>query len=266
MRFQDRVVWITGASSGIGEALAYAFSRAGAKLILSARRADALENVRQHCAIPENIVVLPLDLADLESLPQKANEARAAFGAGVDILVNNGGVGQRGRAVQTPIAVDQKIMQVNYFGHVALTKAVLPAMIERKSGHIVVISSISGKVGAPKRSAYSASKHALHGFFDSLRAEVHQHNIKVTLICPGFVKTKIAYNALRADGTPRGRDDSQHFKAMSAEKCAAETLKAIAKGKDEVYISAGLEILGVYLSRLSPSLLRRVVRRFETPE
>lgn len=259
MDFKDKVVWITGASSGIGEALAYAFSSEGAKLILSSRHAEGLERVRRNCpGDGREVVILPLDLADLPSLPQKVEQALAAFGR-IDILVNNGGVGQYSRAADTSLAVDQAIMLTNYLGQVALTKGVLPAMIQRKSGHIVVVSSVAGKFGAPMRSAYSASKHALHGFFESLRAEIWRDQIKVTLVCPGFVRTNLRANALQADGTPRGKAANPYRDALSPEACAAQIMKAIAQGKEEVYI--GRQGLAIYAYRFFPGLFSLVVRR-----
>ncbi len=258
-KLNGKVVWITGASSGIGEALVYAFHRAGAKVILSSRHTDALERVRQNCSGDKNeLVVLPLDLADLASLPCKAEQALAVWGQ-IDILVNNGGVGQHARASETSLDVDQRIMLTNYLGQVALTKAVLPDMIRRKTGHIVVMSSVTGKIGAPNRSAYAASKHALHGFFDSLRAEVWNEGIQVTLICPGLVYTNLRSQALGSDGTPRGDKAAARTHGVSAEACAAATLAAIVKGKEEVYI--GRERFAVYAARYFPRLVSQIMRR-----
>jgi len=260
MRFENKVVWITGASSGIGEALAYAFSREGAKLILSGRREAELERVKRSCAgTPENIFVLPLDLAQFETLAEKARQAEAFFG-GIDILVNNGGITQRSTAVESVMAVESAVMNTNYFGTIALTKAVLPAMLARRSGQIVVISSLMGYLDTPLRSAYAASKHALQGYFDSLRAEVWRQNIKVTLICPGFVKTEISLNALTADGSKQTKKDASQAKGISAEKCAAKTIDAIARGKNEVLIG-GPEVLAVYVKRFLPSLYAKVIRK-----
>ncbi len=259
MEFKDKVVWITGASSGIGEALAYAFHREGGRLVLSSRRAAELERVRGNCYGGDGrILVLPLDLTDFQALPRHVEAVLAAFGQ-IDILVNNGGIGQHSRAAETPIAVDQLIMQTNFLGQVALTKAVLPAMLQRKSGHIAVMSSVTGKLGAPNRSAYAASKHALHGFFDSLRAEVSQEGIRVTLVCPGFVRTNLRANALQEDGMPRGDKASVHTDAVSPEACAAATLRAIRAGKEEVYV--GRQRYAVYANRLFPGLVSLVLRR-----
>jgi short-subunit dehydrogenase len=259
-RFKDQVVWITGASSGIGEAFAYAFRREGAKLILSSRHAAALERVRDNCTGDrDTVMVLPLDLADLDNLPGKAEQALAPFGR-VDILVNNGGIGQRSLALETSLVVDKALIFTNYLGQVALTKAVLPEMIKRKSGHIVVVSSVTGKMGVPNRSAYAASKHALHGFFESLRAEIWQYRVKVTIACPGFVRTNFRMNAMRADGTTYGQGPEPHPKAMSAEVCAELIIDAVAGGKEEVYI--GRESLAIYAQRFFPGLVSLALRRF----
>ncbi len=200
MRFREKIVWITGASSGIGEALCYAFSNEGARLVLSARRAEELDRVRAKCAGEGDAhLVLPLDLTRFDELPGKAQEALAHFGR-IDILVNNGGVSQRSLAKDTAFEVDQALININYLGTVRLTKAVLPSMLERSSGHLVVISSLVGHVGTPLRSAYAASKHALHGFFNSLRAEVWRENVKVTIVCPGYIRTDVSINAFAGDG------------------------------------------------------------------
>jgi short-subunit dehydrogenase len=201
MPFSDKIVWITGASSGIGKALALELSHQNAKLILSSRKKEDLELVKEECKNIADVKIITLDLEDYTNLEIKADEAIAAFGK-VDILVNNGGISQRSLVKDTNILVDKRIMDINYLGNIALTKAILPHFIENKSGHFVVTSSIVGKIGTPLRSSYAASKHALHGFFDSLRTEVYQDNIVVTLICPGFVNTNVSKNALTGDGTP----------------------------------------------------------------
>jgi len=260
MRFKDQVVWITGASSGIGEALAYVFSREGAKLILSGRREAELERVRQSCeGSKDRIFVLPLDLTLFDSFAEKTLAAQNHFGH-IDILVNNGGVSQRSFVKETDFAVDLAVMNTNYFGSIGLTKAVLPAMLARRSGHIVVISSLMGYLDTPLRSAYAASKHALHGYFDSLRAEVWRDNVKITMVCPGYVRTEVSINALTGDGSRHGRMDDAQEKGMSAEKCAAKTLDAVARGREEVMIG-GMEVMAVYVKRFLPALYSKVIRR-----
>src|SRR5262245_15688644 len=264
MHFNDKVVWVTGASSGIGEALIYAFNKEGARLILSGRRDAELERVKRNCGgSQEKLFILPLDLNHFNSFPEKVRIAEYEFGR-IDILINNGGIGQRSLVRDTVLEVDRAIMNTNYFGTVALTKAVLPGMLACRSGHIVVISSLMGYLDTPLRSAYAASKHALHGYFDSLRSEVWRDNIKVTIICPGFVKTNFSVNALAADGGKHARMDNTQASGMAADVCAAKTLNAIARGKNEVMIG-GKEVVAVYIKRFLPSLYSRVVRRVIKP-
>ncbi|MBP6508686.1 MAG: SDR family oxidoreductase [Opitutaceae bacterium] len=261
MRFTDKVVWITGASSGIGEALAREFAREGARLVLSSRRSDALEHVRATCLRPESHVVLPLDLTRSESFPAATARALELCGH-VDILVNNGGVSQRAFAADATLEVERALMEVNYFGTVALTKAVLPSMQARRAGHIVVVSSVMGYVGTPGRSTYAAAKHALHGYFDSLRAEVWREGLKVTLACPGYVKTAVSANALDAQGGKHGRTDDTHKRGISAEKCAAAIVRAVARGREEVAVG-GPEVFAIQLKRFFPWLASRIVRRMK---
>lgn len=259
MNFSNQRVWITGASSGIGEALAYAFHQAGAKLILSARREDELKRVQNRCGQPAGAQILPVDVTQSAELPEKAKLALQMFG-GIDILVNNAGVSQRSLVKDTDIDVYRKLMEVNFFGAVALTKSVLPSMVERNTGHIVVISSLVGKFGTPLRSGYAAAKHALHGFFESLRAETSRSGIKVTLVCPGFIRTDVSLNALRGDGSLHAKMDSGQAQGMSAEDCAAQTLKAVAAGREEVYIGNRDKYL-VYLKRFFPGVFSRRMAR-----
>lgn len=254
MRFGGKTVWITGASSGIGEALAIAWSAEGARVVLSSRNAAELERVRRACAHPERHVVLPLDLTDTAAI------ARAAEQVGdVDILVHSGGVSQRALATETDLATDRAIMDLNYFGTVALTKAVLPRMLARGSGIIVPITSVIGYVAVPRRSAYAASKHALHGFFESLRAETARRGIRITIVVPGYVRTKVSENALRGDGSRHGQLDETHARAMLPEQAARKIIDAVARGKDEVRVG-GKEIWAVLLRRYLPRLTRRVLR------
>jgi dehydrogenase/reductase SDR family member 7B len=259
MRFDNKVIWITGASSGIGEALAYAFAKEGAKVILSARREGELERVKAGCASPEKVGVLPLDLEKPEEFLGKAEAATRLFGP-IDILVNNAGISQRSLVLETSFDVDVRIMNVDFLSQVALTKLVLPAMVERRSGRIVVISSVAGFIGTPLRSSYAAAKHALRGYFDSLRAEVWKSGVGVTLIYPGYVRTNVTLNALSGDGGLHGKMDEGAANGMSPEKCAAKILNAVAAGKDEAMMG-GFETMAVYLKRLSPKLMSLVLRK-----
>jgi dehydrogenase/reductase SDR family protein 7B len=258
-RFAGKVVWITGASSGIGEALATAFAREGALLVLSSRRADELERVRAGLARTLEHFCLPLDLTQSATFPALTARVLEKFGR-VDILVNNGGVSQRALAADILLEVERTMMEVNYFGTVALTKAVLPSLLARGAGHVVVISSVLGYIGMPGRSTYSASKHALHGYFDSLRAELWRTGVKVTLVCPGYVLTKVSANALGAQGATHGVTDATHERGISAERCAEATLRAIARGKEEISVG-GFETWAIPLKRFLPGVFSRVVRK-----
>lgn len=258
-RFAGKRIWITGASAGIGEGLALAFAREGAELILSARREEELERVRLACADPDKAKVVPLDLADGDGLVDRAAEVWSEYGP-VDYVVHNGGISQRSLVRETDIAVDRKLMEVNFFGAVALTKGLLPQMMERGAGHFVVITSVTGKVGTKLRSGYSASKHALHGFFDALRAEEFDRGIRVTLACPGFVRTDVSRNALVGDGSAHNEMDSAQEAGMSTDKAARIILKAVAAEKNEVYLG-GKEVMAIYLQRLSPGLASKVMRK-----
>lgn len=253
------VIWITGASSGIGEATAKRFSEKGYSLILSARKINELERVKKECKNSDSIRILPLDLADNSDFEKKTKEAISFFGQ-VDILLHNGGISQRSMIQETKLEVDRKLMEVNYFGTVALTKALLPHFIQRKAGQFAVVTSLVGKFGSPFRSAYAASKHALHGFFETLRAEHHQDGISVTLICPGFIQTQVSVNALTADGSPLGEMDEAQAKGMSPEKCAKKIFEAIRYQKEEVYIG-GKETLAVYLKRFFPRIFSIILRK-----
>jgi dehydrogenase/reductase SDR family protein 7B len=257
-RFEGRTVWITGASSGIGEATAREFSQEGARVILSARRRDELERVARACVSGATEVV-PLDLAASDALAGIAADVLARFGP-VDVMVHNGGVSQRALAKDTTPAVDRRIMEVNYFGAVALTSALLPSMLARRAGHFVVVTSLVGKFGTPLRSSYAASKHALHGYFDSLRAELHGDGVRVTLVCPGFVRTNVSLHALTGDGSPLDSMDRQTGRGMSPEACARALLEATARGDEEILVG-GYERVGVYAKRYVPGVFSRLIRR-----
>ncbi|MEQ9302696.1 MAG: SDR family oxidoreductase [Marinoscillum sp.] len=259
-QIKGKVVMITGASSGIGEALAYQMSSAGAKLILSARRRAELERVKAACKNQEDIHIIPLDLSDSFSIAQRGKEAESIYGY-VDILINCGGISQRDKVINTAMDVDRKIMEVNYFGTIALTKALLPKMVERKSGHQVIITSAVGIVSTPYRSSYAASKHALHGFYDALRAEHHSDGLKVSIILPGYVRTQISFNALMGDGSQQNKMDNAQDNGLSPEACAAKIISAIEKNKEEIYIGGLKEVAGIYLKRFLPGLFSKIVRK-----
>ena len=262
-QLKDKVVWITGASSGIGEALVYEISRKGAKVIISSRRKQELSRVKNNCqnCNLDNIQIIPLDLSQIETLADKAQQAENCFGK-IDVLINCAGIGQRASVVETKVSVAKMIMEVNFWGTVALTKLVLPQMLANQSGHIVVISSLAGICSTPNRSTYAASKHALHGYFDALRAEVFQENIRVSLICPGYIKTNLTLNALNGLGEKYRKMDLNQARGISSEKCAQKIVRAIEKNQVEVYI-AQKELIGIYLKRFVPSFYKLIIRKLK---
>lgn len=262
--FTNKVVWITGASSGIGEALTYHLAHEGARLILSARRKEELERVKGNCpaGAQANIRVLPLDLSLAETLQLSTEAAVQIFGH-IDILINNGGISQRSLAKETNMEVDRRIMEVDYFGNMALSKYLIPHFIQRKEGHYVVITSVLGMIGTPYRSAYAAAKHALHGFFDSLRAELWKESkdIHVTLICPGWVNTNLAYHALVGSGDSLKETDHMNRSGLTPAEMAARICRVIESRKGEAYIGGLKEISAIYVKRFFPSLFARIIRK-----
>lgn len=257
MTFKDKVVWITGASSGIGEALAFAFAKEGARLVLSARRKEALERVAEKCG--GDCLIVPLDLSNTATIDAHTTQVISRYGR-VDILVNNGGISQRSVGAETPLEIDRKIMEVNYFGQVALTKSVLPYMLKQGGGQIVVMSSISGKFGFWFRTAYSASKHALHGFFESLRLETEEKGIRILMAVPGKIQSDISLHALKSDGSEHNRMDQSQQEGMPAAECAAIILDAIRRNKEEILIG-GREIKAVWLKRHFPEWFGKIIRK-----
>ncbi|AQG80230.1 SDR family oxidoreductase [Spirosoma montaniterrae] len=261
--FQNSIIWITGASSGIGEAIALELARYRPKLILSARREAELQRVARQTGLPaSDVLVLPLDMADTARLPAQVEVVRQRFGR-VDYLFQNAGITQRSAVVDTDFSVYQRLMDVNFFGVVALTKAVLPLMLAQGSGHFVVTSSVAGKIGTKQRSGYCASKHALHGFFDALRAETHDAGLHVTLVCPGYIQTPISLHALGPDGRVHGKMDENQQQGMPADDFARRLLRAVTRKREEVFIG-GKEVAGVYLKRFLPGLLSRIVRAMKS--
>jgi short-subunit dehydrogenase len=251
-----KVVWITGASSGIGEALAYELATKNCKLILSARNIKALEVVKSKCSNTE-VVILPFDLVDFDNARNHVEKAIAAYGK-IDILVNNGGVSQRSLIIETDFEVDKKLIEVDYLGTIAVTKTLLPHFIKNQKGHFVTITSLMGKFGSPYRSGYCGAKHALHGFFDVLRMEHQKDNISVTLVCPGFIQTNVAKNALTADGSKQNLDDAATQNGMLTSVFVKKFVRAVESEKFESYIG-GKEVLGVYLKRFFPKWLHHFV-------
>ena len=260
-KIDDKVFWITGGSSGIGEGLVYELVKRNVKMIISSRREETLIKVKSSCAekAQKNIQILPLDLSQPGTLNGKAKEALSFFGR-VDVLVHSGGISQRSMVVDTDIEVYRNLMEVDFFSTVILTKAILPSMIDNGFGHIVPISSLVGKFGSPYRSGYAAAKHALHGFYDSLRGENYKKNIWITLITPGFVHTNVSINAVTEDGSKLNEMDEAQQKGMSPADCARKIISAIESRKNES-LMGGKETLAVYMKRFFPNVFAKIIRK-----
>lgn len=256
-------IWITGASSGIGAACASNYAAQGARLILTSSSMERLETVAAECrkAGAESVFVLPYDLScvdDIDSLVTKAWE----LSGGLDIVMLNAGISQRTNVEDTSMEMVRKIMEVNYFSSVAIAKAVLPLMIAKGGGKIAVTTSIAGRFGFPLRCAYSSSKFALYGFFETLQAEYYNAGIRVTIVCPGRVCTNISRYALDKGGKPHGELDPGQARGMSADKAAKIIVRAVKKGRREVLVGRK-ELLMVYIKRFFPNLCATLSRKIK---
>lgn len=262
MDIKGKVIWITGASSGIGEATAYQMAKIGSKLILSSNEPKELNEVKEKCInYGSACYAIPFDLTQSDEIPRIAQEAIDKYGK-IDILFNNGGISTRAFVIDTPIDIDRKIMEINYFSGVRLTKCVLPVMKNSGEGHIVITTSIAGKFGFPLRSAYCASKHALYGFYETLRAEMAKSNIKVTFICPGRVQTKISLRALDKNGKPHAKLDEGQKEGIHVDLAAKKVIKAIKNNKRDVLIG-GKELLMVHIKRFMPWLFAKIINKIK---
>ena len=257
--FAGKIAWVTGASSGIGEALARGLAARGAAIILSGRRIDALRRVADEIGAAS--LPLPFEATDYEALPQIV-EAAQGWRGGVDCLIHCAGVSQRSLAVDTEFAVYRSLMEVDFFAPLRLTQLVLPAMVERRSGQIAIVSSVAGKIGLPLRTGYCAAKHACVGYFDALRAEVETaYGIGVSVILPGSVRTNIAINALTANGTQFGRTDANIEKGMSAQSAAEHIIAGLEAGKREILVAEGAELAATQTRAQNPEALFATVAK-----
>jgi short-subunit dehydrogenase len=248
MDFETKTAWVTGASSGIGEALALGLAERGAWVILSGRRVEALESVAARAG--GQTLILPFETTNLEALPDIVDRA-IAWRGGVDLLINNAGVTQRSLALDTDFSVYRTIMEIDYFAPVRLTQLVLPHMVARGSGHLAVISSIAGKVGVPLRTAYCSAKHAVVGYFDALRAEIETaYGVGVSVVTPGSVATAVAHNALSGSGGRHGQADPNIDGGLPAARAAQVILDGIAVGQREIAVAEAGE-LGLLALRAS---------------
>jgi dehydrogenase/reductase SDR family protein 7B len=261
--FTGKVAWITGASSGIGEALVYEFVRRGATVVASSNDMPGLEGVKAACSDKSVMVsCVAFDLAETTEINKLVDEQVKKTGR-IDFLLNIGGISQRARVDDTPLWLDRKIFEINYFGTIALTKAILPYMIQQRSGHILATSSISGRFGFPLRSAYSASKQALHGFFETLHLENKINNVNASVIIPGRVRTSISFHALDSEGKEHGKMDEGLAKGMTPEKAAETIIKGIIKNKREILVGKS-ELLILHIRRYWPWLFFKIADKIKS--
>lgn len=262
MELEGKVFWITGASSGIGRALLLECAGKGATVIASSNDEEELEKAIKDCGNKANKVIsAPFDLADTSSIDRIVDETLTVTGA-IHYLVNLGGVSQRATIEETPLWLDRKIMEINYFGTIALSKAVLRHMLQQGFGHILVTSSIAGRFGFPLRSAYSASKQALHGFIETLHIENSRKNIRGSVIIPGRVRTNISLNALNSEGRSHGKLDEGQKSGITPEKAARTILRGIHRNKREILVG-GNELLMLYIRKYFPGLFFRIAAKIK---
>lgn len=260
MDLRNKIVWVTGASSGIGKALAIALAEKDATLVLSARSQDKLKALKGALPNSTRHIVLPLDLSDSTSIEQAAQKIKDDLRA-VDILINNGGISQRSGALETSLEVQRNVMETNYFGTIHLTTAIAPAIIANGGGMVVNIASVAGKVGGKSMAGYAATKHALIGYMDCLRAEESQNGLQVLNVCPGYVQTDISVNALTANGSTYGKMARTIKEGLSVEACAQKIVKAIEQNKEEVVIGKGLSGWAPTIKRFFPATFRKIVAK-----
>ncbi len=253
---EGKIWWITGATSGIGAALAEASAQAGVKVILSGRNLSALTAIAERCS--PGALVLPFEATDFEnisSLVDRAWEWAVSQGGPINGLFNNAGISQRSLAIETVFEVYQRIIDVDLLAPIALTQALLPRMVRAGGGDIVAISSVAGIAGVPLRSAYSAAKHGLIGYHDSLRAETAHLGVRVLVVAPGSVRTSVSKNALNAQAKARGVSDDAIDNGMEPQVAARRILDAISAGQRELILAEGMEAEIARLRRSDPNAL-----------
>jgi dehydrogenase/reductase SDR family protein 7B len=257
---EGNVVWITGASSGIGEALAHEIVALGGKVILSARNEKKLKQIEKNINRGDSTFVLPLNMENFKDFPLIVQRAVEKWGS-LDILINNAGISQRSLVSETEPSVVNRIISTNYTGPAILTGLVIPLMQKNKKGHCLFLSSVAGKFATPMRSTYAASKMALQGFSDALRAEVYRDNITVTLVVPGFVKTQISINALEGKGNKHNIMDPNQDRGISSEKAARIIVKGLVKNRREIYCGLVAKTrFALFMARYLPCLLAKIMR------
>ena len=254
---KDKVIWITGASSGIGASLAIQLNTLGVKVIASARRTGKLIDLKNNCVNPQNLMILPLDITDPISIENAIEKVKKL--ERLDVVIHNAGISQKGLVIENDMEVDRKIMETNYFGTVTFTKSIMPIYLKQGYGQFAIVSSFAGVMGIPGRSAYAASKHALHGFFDSLKAENMSCKLNVSFILPGFINTEITAKGLCGNGRPYGTIETSHRLGMSASQCANGIIKGLMKAKNRIVIGK-IEVFLLSINRISPRLGQYIIK------
>lgn len=258
------ILWITGASSGLGEALAIEFAKHGTTLILSGRNSEKLETVKQKCNDSHKHFTVAFDILDNEQTIQAYRQVKTYLTDNdlkIDWLINNAGVSQRSLIMDTSEQVERQLMEINYFSQTRLSRLVLPEMIAQGGGKIVMVSSVAGLLGTQYRGAYGAAKAAIHMWANSLRAELSNKNIEVATIFPGFVNTNVSINALVGDGTTQGTMDEATGKGLSAEAFAKQVVQALVAGEEYIIVAGQKEKLATFINRLSPTHLYKIIRK-----
>lgn len=259
-KYKDLTIWITGASSGIGAALAIAFAKRGARIILSGRNQEKLQTVKKRCKRSNKHIIVPFDISDAEQAHEAYLSAKQQAGR-IDWLINNAGVSQRSLIMETTEEVERQIMEIDYFAQTRLTRLVLPDMIAQGGGKIVMISSVAGLLGTQYRGAYGAAKAAIHMWANSLRAELHDRGIEVATVFPGFIQTNISINALTGDGSAQGTMDEATGKGLTVSAFAKQVVKALTKGEEYIIVAGNKEKLATRVNQVSPPKLYKLIRK-----
>lgn len=254
---KEKYIWITGASSGIGSSLAVLMNAMGANVIASARREERLLQLKEQCKHPDKLITIALDITDQSSIDLAVHKVKHL--KSLDMVVHNAGIAQKGLVIENDMEVDRRIMETNYFGTVALTKSIMPIFMEQGKGWFSIVSSFGGVLGLPGRSAYAASKHALHGFFESLRAENMNCKIDLSFIIPGFINTNITVKGLNGEGEPCGKLETSHRLGMSSDQCALKMIEGLKKKKRCILVGKK-EVILIYIHRISPLMAKYIIR------
>ncbi|MDN5897117.1 MAG: SDR family NAD(P)-dependent oxidoreductase [Psychrobacter sp.] len=261
-KIKDLTIWITGASSGIGEALAIAFAKRGARIVLSGRDKNKLAAVKKRCKHSKKHIIVPFDIAEAAQAKEAYDAVKTQAGE-IDWLINNAGVSQRSLIMETTEDVERQIMEIDYFAQTRLSRLVLPDMIAQGGGKIVMVSSVAGLLGTQYRGAYGAAKAAIHMWANSLRAELHEDGIEVATIFPGFIQTNVSINALTGDGSTQGTMDEATNKGLTATAFAKQVVKALSKGEEYIIVAGSKEKLATRINRVSPPKLYKLIREVQ---